>query len=310
MNRFLLLLLFPSLLWSQTKTTVVLLGTGNPRPGVTRSGPATALVVRKDSTRLVFLVDAGPGVERQLAGANLPINGVTATFITHLHSDHTLGYPDLIFTSWVMGRRTPLQVYGPHGLQKMTDHIIAAWGEDIRVRTEGLEHETPGGYMVDVHEIDTTGVWGDPRPVTPRSIVVYDSLGIRVTAVPVLHGIWKEAYGFRFDTPDRSVVISGDTRYCEELMNASMGVDVLVHEVYSSASVEAEHRPGGNDWPEYLREFHTSDIEVGRLASIAQPKLLVLTHILRGAEEKELKKGIRTGGFQGNVVVGEDLREY
>jgi ribonuclease BN (tRNA processing enzyme) len=312
MTRLLVVFLFPALLWPQTKTTVVLLGTGNPRPGVTHSGPATAVVVRTGGTNepLVFLVDAGPGVEHQLVGAHLPINGVTATFITHLHSDHTLGYPDLIFTSWVMGRKTPLQVYGPHGLQNMTDHIIAAWAEDIEVRTEGLEHETPGGYKVNVHEIEKNMPANQAPPVTPASIVIYDSLGVRVTAIPVLHGIWKEAYGYRFDTPDRSVVISGDTRYCEELMRASTGVDVLVHEVYSSIGVKPENRPRGDDWPKYMREFHTSDIELGKLSSIAQPKLLVLTHLGRFAVEDELLAGVRKGGFNGNAVVGKDLGEY
>src|SRR5512143_723328 len=130
-------------------TTVILLGTGMPRPDPDASGPATAVVVGKK----VFVFDAGPGVERRLAAARLPIAGPTALFITHLHSDHTLGYPDLIFTSWVMGRKTPLRVYGPPGLRKMTDHLLAAWEKDIAVRTEGLEHETPDGYRVDVREI-------------------------------------------------------------------------------------------------------------------------------------------------------------
>lgn len=133
-------------------TVVVLLGTGMPRPDPKASGPATAVVVGNR----VFLIDAGPGVERQLSAAQLPINGVTALFITHLHSDHTLGYPDLIFTSWVMGRKTPLQAFGPHGLQTMTNHLIAAFAEDIKVRVEGLEHQTPDGYKVFVHEIG----WG------------------------------------------------------------------------------------------------------------------------------------------------------
>jgi ribonuclease BN (tRNA processing enzyme) len=157
-------------------TLVVLLGTGTPRPGPKASGPATALVVGK----LVFLIDAGPGAELQLSAAHLPINGVTALFITHFHSDHTLGYPDLIFTSWVMGRRSPLQAFGPHGLQTMTDHLIAAYEEDIKVRTEGLEHETPNGYQVSVHEIGPG--------------VIYDSLGVRVTAIRVPHGNWAEAF--------------------------------------------------------------------------------------------------------------------
>jgi ribonuclease BN (tRNA processing enzyme) len=274
-------------------TFVVLLGTGMPRPDPKAQGPATAIVLGDR----VFLFDAGPGVERQLSAAKLPIKGVTAVFITHLHSDHTLGYPDLIFTSWVMGRKLPLQVYGPHGLQKMTDHLIAAWEEDIKVRIDGLEHQTKEGYKVTVHEI--------------KEGIVYDSGGVRVTAIPVVHGNWAEAFAYRIDTPDRSVVISGDAKYCESIEQASKGVDVLVHEVYPASKVKVEERPGGDDWPQYLKEFHTSDVELGTLASKAQPHVLILTHIVRmGATDAELLEGIRKGGFTGKVLVGKDLGRY
>ena len=274
-------------------TTVVFLGTGGPRPKPDASGPATAIVVGSR----VFLFDAGPGVERRLSAAGLPINGVTALFITHLHSDHTLGLPDLIFTSWVMGRRLPLQAYGPHGLRRMTDHIIAAWSEDIAIRTGGLEHESPGGYRVTVHEI--------------RPGVIYDSDGVRITAIPVLHGSWKEAYGYRIDTGDRSIVISGDTRPSPALEQAARGVDLLIHEVYPSSNATTEGRPGGQDWPRYLRAFHTSDVELGALAASARPRLLVAYHVVRRAQsDSEVVAGIRRGGFQGRVVVAKDLDRY
>lgn len=274
-------------------TVVVLLGTGMPRPDPDASGPATAVVVGGR----VFLFDAGPGVMRRMAAAGLPIAGPTALFLTHLHSDHTLGYPDLIFTSWVMGRRAPLPAYGPRGLRRMTDRIIAAWDEDIRARTEGLEHGTPGGWRVAVHEI--------------RPGVVYDSAGVRVTAIPVLHGNWPAAFGYRIDTPDRSVVISGDTRPSEALAAAARGVDVLVHEVYPEARVAPERRPGGEDWPRYLREYHTSDVELGRLAARAQPRLLILTHLVRmRATDEELLAGVRAGGFTGRTAIGRDLERY
>lgn len=274
-------------------TFVVLLGTGMPRPDPKASGPAMAIVLGKQ----VFLVDAGPGVMRQLRAAGLPINGVTALFVTHLHSDHTLGYPDLIFTSWVMGRKTALRAYGPRGLQHMTDHLVEAYREDIDVRTEGLEHQTPGGYAVHVREIDTG--------------VVFDSAGVRVTAIPVLHGTWETSFAYRFDTPDRSVVISGDTRYSERLLEASRGVDILVHEVYPESRVKPEPRPGGGDWPRYMREYHTSDVEVGTLAAAAQPKLLVLTHLVRmGGTDGEILAGVRRGGFTGIAVVGKDLERW
>ncbi|HEY4219132.1 MAG TPA: MBL fold metallo-hydrolase [Gemmatimonadaceae bacterium] len=273
-------------------TTVILLGTGMPRPDPDASGPSTAVVVGSR----VFLFDAGAGVMRRIAAAKLPINGVTALFFTHLHSDHTLGYPDVIFTTWVMGRKTPMQTYGPRGLKSMTDHIIAAWSIDEDVRTNGLEHETPNGYAVNVHEI--------------RAGVVYDSGGVRITAFPVLHGT-IDAFGYRIDTPTRSVVISGDTRPSPALLAASRNVDVLVHEVYSAAKLQPEKRPGGDDWPTYMHQFHTSDVELGKLAANAKPKLLLLTHILRtGATDAELIKGVRAGGFNGRVEVGRDLGRY
>jgi ribonuclease BN (tRNA processing enzyme) len=275
------------------QTQIILLGTGTPYPDPNASGPATAVVVGKR----VFLFDAGEGVMRRMNAAGLPISGPEAVFITHLHTDHTLGYPDLILTSWIMRRVSPLPVYGPHGLQRMTQHLLAAYAEDIHVRTYGLEREIAGGYRVKVHEI--------------RSGLVYQRDGVRVTAVPVPHGSWKEAYAFRIDTPDRSIVISGDTRPSEALMRASRGVEVLVHEVYSPLHLAPEDRPGGKYWPQYMRAFHTSDIELGSLAARAKPKLLILTHIIRfGSSDEELLAGVRAGGFSGTVQVGKDLERY
>jgi len=278
---------------AEQQTQIVLLGTGTPYPDPNASGPATAVVVGKR----VFLFDAGAGVMRRMNAAGLPISGPEAVFITHLHSDHTLGYPDLILTSWIMRRVSPLPVYGPHGLQPMTRHLIAAFAEDIQIRTRGLEREVPGGYRVKVHEI--------------KSGVIYEHDGVRVTAIPVSHGSWKEAYGYRVDTPDRSIVISGDARPSESLVRAARGVDVLVHEVYSPLHLAAEDRPGGKYWPQYMRAFHTSDVELGALAARAGPKLLILTHIIRmGSTDEELIAGVRAGGFKGSVRVGKDLERY
>jgi ribonuclease Z len=275
------------------KTEIILLGTGTPYPDPNAAGPATAVVLGQR----VFLFDAGAGVMRRLNAAKLPLSGPEAVFITHLHSDHTLGYPDLILTSWLMRRTAALAVYGPLGLQRLTRHLLAAYSEDISVRTYGLERETAGGYRVKVHEI--------------RAGVVYDTGGVRVTAFRVPHGSWKEAYGYRVDTPDRSIVISGDTRPSEALVRASRGVDVLVHEVYSPIHLAAEQRPGGEYWPQYMRRFHTSDIELGALAARINPKLLLLTHLIRfGSTDDELRAGVRAGGFTGRVVLGQDLGRY
>lgn len=272
---------------------VIPLGTGTPVPNPERSGPATAVVVG----RRVFLFDAGPGVVRRMAAAGLPIDGVTAAFITHLHSDHTSGLPDLILTSWVMGRSTPMRIHGPPGLRRMTDHVLAAWAEDTMVRAKGLERGRPGGYRVDAREV-TGGV-------------VHDSGGVKVTAIRVSHGEWKYAFAYRVDAAGRSVVISGDTRPSGALARAAAGVDVLVHEVYPESRIALENRPGGELWPRYLREVHTSDVELGRLAARARPRLLLLTHVLfMGANEQEVLDGIRRGGFTGSVVVAKDLARY
>jgi ribonuclease BN (tRNA processing enzyme) len=274
-------------------TTVVMLGTGMPRPDPMCFGPATAVV----HDGRVFLFDAGAGVMRRMAAARLSIRGPEAVFITHLHSDHTLGYPDLILTTWVMGRKHKLQAYGPIGLKKMTRHIISAWKEDIDVRIRGLERQTRTGYMVDVHEFEGG--------------VVYDQDGVKITAIPVLHGCWKQAFGFRVDTPERSIVISGDTRPSSALLEASRGVDVLVHEVYPASQVMPELRIGGEVWPSYMREFHTSDRELGVIAALAQPKLLVLHHIVRhGNDDEELARSIRASGYDGGIVVARDLDRY
>lgn len=274
---------------SSDSTVLVLLGTGTPRPTPEKMGPATAVVVGKR----VFLFDAGVGVERRLAGAQLPTTGVTAAFITHLHSDHILGLPDLIFTSWIFGRSKPFGLYGPSGLQGMVNHFYAALSEDIRVRTTGLEHETPDGYRVTVHEIQPG--------------VVYDSGGVRVRAFRVNHGEWRDAFGYRIDTPDRSIVISGDTRPSEELVKQATGVDILVHEVQWPALRAPSGRD--NNWPRYVSEYHTTAAQLGELAARANPKLLVISHNAQLAAADSIMTVVRRA-FHGRVVMGRDLDRF
>jgi ribonuclease BN (tRNA processing enzyme) len=275
------------------QTQVILLGTGTPYPDPHASGPATAIVVGKR----VLLFDAGAGLMRQVNAAGLPISGPEAVFFTHLHSDHTLGYPDLILTTWIMRRTSRLQAYGPRGLQKMTNNLLAAFAQDIDIRTHGLEREVAGGYRVDVHEI--------------KAGVVYDREGVRVTAIRVPHGSWKEAFGYRIDTPDRSIVISGDTSPSETLVAAAKDVDVLVHEAYLASQVKPEDRPGGEFWPQYMRESHTSELELGNIAARANPKVLLITHTMTfGGSVEEMMTGLRKGGFTGQVVIGQDLGRY
>jgi ribonuclease BN (tRNA processing enzyme) len=285
---------FPGTVRDTSSTThLIVLGSGTPVPDPERAGPAFAITF---GTR-VLLFDAGAGVMRRVSAAGLPIDGMTAVLLTHLHSDHTLGLPDVIQTTWVMGRATPMPVIGPPGISAMVGHLEAAWVEDIMIRTEGSERGRRGGHRVDVRE--TTGG------------IVYDSAGIRIRAIPVAHGTWPISFAFRIDTPDRSIVLGGDTSPSVALEEASRGVDVLVHEVYDSRRVAAERRPGGELWPQYLREFHTSDEELGALAARAKPRQLVLTHVLRmGGTMEEVVAGVRRGGYTGTLSVAKDLDRY
>ena len=270
---------------------VVMLGTGTPRPTPDAWGPATAVVLGER----VFLVDAGVGVERRLAAAGLPTDGVTAVFITHLHSDHVLGLSDLIFTSWVMGRTRPFPVYGPHGLADMTQHLYAAFSQDIQIRTDGLEHESRDGYRVEAREIGPG--------------VVYDSAGVRVTAFRVNHGEWREAYGYRLDGPGRSIVISGDTRPSEELVRMATGVDVLIHEVQPSDSTKHPGNRSAAEWAAYVRAYHTTALQLGELAARARPKLLVVYHNGRRVADERILADIRRS-FSGPVTIAADLQRF
>lgn len=282
-----------------SRTRVVLLGTGTPNADPERWGPAVAVVV--DS--VAYLVDAGPGVVRRAAGAARR-HGLEAlrparlgrVFLTHLHSDHTLGLPDLMLSPWVLDRPAPLRVWGPPGTEAMAEAIGEAWTEDIRMRVYGME---PRAHNAEVWEARVAEV--------RRGRPVYEDRRVRVEAVPVDHGTWPHAFGYRFTAPDRTVVISGDTRPTEAIVRACDGCDVLVHEVYSAERFRA--RPP--EWRRYHASYHTSTEELADLASRARPGLLVLYHQLYwGADDEDLVREIREAGYQGPVVSGEDLEVY
>ena len=275
-------------------TLVVMLGTGTPNPDPERSGPATAVIAGGQA----YLVDCGPGVVRRAEAAwqrgidELDMPGLTRLFVTHLHSDHTAGYADLILTPWVLGRERPLVVYGPPGIESMTDHILAAYAEDIDIRLHGNQPQNEPGIAVEVHEI----VPGE----------IYQDENVKVTAFAVPHGGWEHAFGFRFDTADRSVVITGDTTPSDTVVEACSGCDVLVHEVYAKAGFD--NRPP--DWQAYHRASHTSGVELGEIAARARPQLLVLYHqLMWGATEEELLAEIRQS-FDGEVSFADDLDVY
>ena len=270
---------------------VVILGTGTPNPDPERSGPAVAVVAGGKA----YLVDCGPGVVRRAAAAAragiaaLEAERLAIVFVTHMHSDHTAGLPDLMLTPWVLERRVPLEVYGPRGIADMTRHLLAAYAEDIRMRQEGLEPDKHEGWRVNAHEI--------------REGVVYRDSNVAVTAFAVPHANWKHAYGYRFEAGGRSIVISGDTRPSEAVVRACAGCDVLVHEVYSAERWKT--RPAG--WRRYHEDAHTSTDQLAAIAARARPRLLVLYHQLYwGAKDDDLVREIGRG-YAGTVVSARDL---
>lgn len=275
-------------------TKLVLLGTGTPIPEIGSMGPASAVVTGGRA----YLVDAGAGVVRQAQAAfekgtpELQSDQLNIVFITHLHSDHTLGYPDLIFTPWVVGADQGLEVYGPPGIKKMTYHILEAWKDDLYIREKSKDPNQAIANKIRVHEI------------APGQI--YKDHAVTVTAIPVKHGEWEHVYGFKFVTADRTIVISGDTTPTKSIINACNGCDILLHEVYSHSGFQM----GPPSWKKYHSSYHTSTLELAKLAKSAKPKHLILYHkLFFGQTDDGLVKEI-TDHYDGNVSLGNDLDVY
>jgi ribonuclease Z len=281
-----------------SKTQLVILGTGTPVLDPDRSGPSVAVVVNGTA----YLVDFGPGVVRRAAAAErdkritaLKPANIKVVFATHLHSDHTAGLADLYLSPAVEGRPGPLELYGPPGIAAMARHIQAAYGKDVAIRTQGLELGKAKAYKINTHEIHPG--------------IVYKDANVTVRAFAVAHGTWDFAYGYRFDTADRSIVISGDTAPTERMSRVCHGCDLLLHEVYSRAWFK--ERPPARQ--KYHSRFHTSTAELARIATQAQPKQLVLYHqLFRPTDDVDavLIDEIRKAGYSGPVASAHDLDIY
>jgi ribonuclease Z len=266
-----------------------------------RSGCSVAIIVNA----MPYIIDFGPGVMRQLAAVTpffsnpgqgiegLDVRNVTRAFLTHLHSDHSSGYPDLILTPWGVGgsgRDRPLEVYGPKGINSMTEHILKAYEEDIKYRINGIQNNNDQGWRVNSHEILEEGI-------------IYQDNNVKVEAFPAPHGTWTNAWSFRFTTPDKVIVISGDTGPSDKLAKYAKSADILVHGVYSEKLMH---------WAslDYFSTHHTSTTELAQIAKKAEPKLLVLYHVMpSGVVEQDYLDEIAEI-YKGKVIFGNDLDRF
>jgi ribonuclease Z len=274
----------PSLL--SAALVVILLGTGYPRPDPDRAASSTAIVIGGKW----FVVDAGRGATMRIAGTDLQYANMRAVFLTHLHSDHTAGLPDLFNTSWQFGRkRVPLELYGPPGTRKLSKAMLDFFAEDIHLRRDLLERHPAAGATIRTHIV--------------REGVVYDDGEVKVTAFAVDHKPVKHAFGYRFDAHGRSVVVSGDMRPNANLLRYAKGADILVLEAYLPEHFDRVDTP---EVAARLKSYHTSAEEAGEIAAAAGVKTLVLTHLIpANADETFRERAARH--FKGEIVVGRDL---
>ncbi len=279
---------------TNTNTHLILLGTGTPFADPNKSGPSLAIVVNNTS----YIVDCGPGVVRRAAQASalgfpaLEAAQLKTLFITHLHSDHTIGLADIILSPAVLDRNAPISIYGPLGIKQMTQQIMKAYKEDIDIRINGLEKGDSIAYRVESNEI--------------KEGEIYKDSNVSVIAFKVQHGNWQNAFGYVFQTKDKKIVISGDCTYSENLIKYAKDCDILVHEVYSDSGLKKRTKR----WQDYHSAFHTSTYQLAEIANQVKPKLLVLTHQLNfGSTLQSLLEEIKTK-YTGAVVNGEDLAIY
>jgi len=278
------------------RTRLILLGTaGGPTPKARRAAPSQAIVVGNR----IYLVDCGDGVARQLVLAGLPIQQLRKVLITHQHSDHNAGYGPLFLLSWGAALSRPVDVYGPPPLIEMTRHLLEAYDYDITLRMKD-EERPPLAPLIRPHEITRAGE-------------VFNDDGVRVTAALNEHPPIQYSFAYRFDTPDRSIVISGDTRAAKSVIALAKGADVLVHEALYREYFERPDAPQPPAVVRHILASHTDVADVARVAAEAGVKTLVLSHFVptEGADaptdEQWLAKAREH--FEGEIILGQDLLE-
>ncbi len=266
---------------------LILLGTGYPYPSAERAGPSCAVAVGGTA----FIVDAGRGAVMRLAAAGVPWSSIHSVFITHLHSDHIDGLPDLFHSTWQFGSGKPFNLYGPVGIRKVADGILQFYESDIHIRRDLTEKISGEGAEINTRVIEEGVVCNLPDLV-------------RITAFAVNHHPVEPAFGFRFDAESGSIVITGDMQPNPNLDRFAKDADILVHEAYVNGKA-ASLGDGSRPWTIY--DYHSSAAQAGQAAEKANAKILVLTHLIPGnaPERYFLEEAKKT--FRGKVIVGRDL---
>jgi ribonuclease Z len=258
------------------KMTVTLLGTGTPFPDAERYG--SAILVEAGGKRLLF--DCGRGAVIRLAEAGVKPSQIDGLFLTHLHSDHVVGIPDLWLSGWFLGRDRPLRVWGPPGTRSMSEHLLQAFAFDVRIRESPPESLPAKGVEIDAHEIKQGNI--------------YDDGAVRVSTFVVDHGPVKPAFGYRVDYSGRSVVISGDTKFSQNLVDFAKGTDCLIHVAWNVGA--------RNPTPPSLRSLASAE-DAGRVFAMVRPKLAVIYHY---KDEEGLADAVH-GEYKGRFVIAKDL---
>ena len=283
--------------WPEAATRLILLGTGGgPRPKVQTSASSQVIVVGD----ALYVVDCGDGVARQLVLAGLPLPNLRHVFITHHHSDHNADYGNLLLLAWATGLRTRVDTWGPPPIEEMTRLFLQMNAFDIETRIAD-EGRTPLAPLINVHErVDSGAVMSDESA--------------RVTCARVDHPIVENAFAYRFDTADRSIVISGDTNRSDALIELARGADVLVHEALFVPAVDrlVARVPNASTLKEHIIASHTSVEDCGRVAAAAGVKTLVLSHLVPPDDPQVTEQmwiDAAKAHFSGQIIVGRDLME-
>jgi ribonuclease Z len=277
---------------------ITLLGTGNPRPAPDRFGPSSLV----EAGRLRVLLDAGRGATIRLLQAGGPglLAGIDVVLLTHLHSDHTVGLPDLWLNGWISGRDRPLVVDGPPGTESMIRHLERAYAFDVKNRRDVVERLPAAGAVLEAKDVVI-------EPAGASARVVFDRDGLKILAFAVDHGPETPAYGYRFEYARRVAVFSGDCRPTPGLIVQAHGADVLVHEVVSPAILRRRSMMTDPEAVERIIARHTSPEEAGRIFALARPRLAVYSHIVPSmATAADLIPPTRKE-YKGRLAVGHDL---